>query len=158
VLDRRYEITPMRAQDLDEILEIERRAHPAPWSRQIFIDELARDWAHLVVLRVRQGARGQVAAAFCNYWRVRDEIHILNVATHPDQRRQGHAGRLLGHVVDDARRHGCRAVTLEVRRSNLGAIRLYRHHGFVPIGIRHHYYVDDGEDALVMLLDLDGLP
>jgi ribosomal-protein-alanine N-acetyltransferase len=76
------------------------------------------------------------------------------VATHADARRRGHAARLVSHVVDFARRHTCRYVALEVRRSNDAAIRLYRAHGFRPVGVRPRYYSDDGEDAIVMLLEM----
>ena len=92
--------------------------------------------------------------AFVNYWLVRDEVHVLNVATHPEARRQGHAARLLEHVIAFANRNKCRYVTLEVRRSNAGAIRLYRKYGFRPVGVRPNYYVEDNEDAIVMLLEL----
>ena len=92
--------------------------------------------------------------AFVNYWLVRDEVHVLNVASHPEARRQGHASRLLEHVIAFANRNKCRYVTLEVRRSNSGAIRLYRKYGFRPVGVRPNYYVEDNEDAIVMLLEL----
>jgi [ribosomal protein S18]-alanine N-acetyltransferase len=151
--NRRTEICPMRLGDLDEVMEIERLSFKAPWPRQVFIEELDRDWAHVDVVRVRTPAGGRVVA-FCNYWLVRDEVHILNIAAHPQERRKGHAARLLGHVVEFARRHGCRYVTLEVRRSNHGAIKLYRAHGFRPVAIRPNYYVEDNEDAIVMLLEL----
>jgi len=152
--NRRFEILPMRAQDLDQVMEIEHASFRAPWSRQVFAEELERDWAYVDVVRVReQGGRSRVAA-FCNYWLVRDEVHILNVATHPDHRRNGHAARLMTHVVDFAKRHRCRYVTLEVRRSNEGALALYRSYGFKPVGIRPNYYVEDNEDAVVMLLEL----
>jgi [ribosomal protein S18]-alanine N-acetyltransferase len=146
---RRTEIGPMRPADLDEVMEIERLAFRNPWSRQIFIEELERSWAHLEV--VRDGPR---VAAFCNYWLVRDEVHLLNIAVHPDARHHGHAARLMAHIIEFGRRHRCRYVTLEVRRSNRGAVKLYRSFGFRPVGIRAHYYVEDGEDAIVMLLDL----
>jgi len=146
---RRTEIGPMCASDLDEVMEIERLAFRNPWSRQIFIEELERTWAHLEV--ARDGAR---VAAFCNYWLVRDEVHLLNIAVHPDARHRGHAARLMAHIIDFGRRHRCRYITLEVRRSNRGAVKLYRSFGFRPVGIRAHYYVEDGEDAIVMLLDL----
>jgi ribosomal-protein-alanine N-acetyltransferase len=152
---RRLEIVPMRPADLDEVLEIERLSHRSPWARQVFIEELSRDWAHLVVLKERRaGAAPMAAVAFCNFWLVRDEVHILNVATHPDERRKGHASRVLDHVLEFAARHACRYVTLEVRRGNQGAIKLYRGFGFKPVGIRPNYYVEDGEDAIVMLLEL----
>ena len=150
---QRLEILPMRHADLDDVMEIERLAYRTPWERQVFIEELARDWAHLDVARDRAGAR---VVAFVNYWLVRDEVHILNVASHPGARRQGLASRLLAHVIDFARRHACRFVTLEVRRSNVGALKLYRSFGFRSVGVRPNYYVDDQEDAVVMLLEIPG--
>ncbi|MSP59112.1 MAG: ribosomal-protein-alanine N-acetyltransferase [Myxococcales bacterium] len=147
---RRAEIARMTLRDLDGVMEIERAAFKAPWSRQVFIEELERDWAHIDVLRERAGSP---VRAFANYWLVRDEVHLLNVATHPDTRRRGLASVLLGHVIDFAWDAGCRYITLEARRSNQGAIRLYRKFGFRPVGIRPNYYVEDQEDAIVMLLD-----
>ena len=146
-----YLIEPMKAADLDAVMEIERVSFRSPWSRQVFLEELEREWAHVDVLRER--ARG-VVLAFVNYWLVRDEVHVLNVATDPARRREGHAARLIEHVVAFAHRHRCRYLTLEVRRSNQPAIRLYRKYGFRPVGIRPNYYVEDNEDAIVMLLDL----
>jgi [ribosomal protein S18]-alanine N-acetyltransferase len=165
---RRFEIAPMTADDLDDIMEIERNSFRAPWSRQVFVEELDRDWAHVDVLRAREAPRpppgsldGAAARggrtpvqAFVNYWLVRDEVHVLNVATHVTARRQGHAARLIEHVIAFAHRERCRYVTLEVRRSNQPAIRLYRKYGFRPVGIRPNYYVEDNEDAIVMLLEL----
>lgn len=153
--NRRNEITPMRLADLDDVMEIERLSFRAPWTRQVFVEELDREWAHIDVVRDRAGPRGRVVA-FCNYWLVRDEVHILNIATHPEGRRAGHASRLLQHVIEFSRRHRCRYLTLEVRRSNAGAIKLYRSFGFRPVGIRPNYYVEDNEDAIVMLLELPG--
>ncbi len=147
---KRPGVQPMGLRDLDDIMEIERLAFRSPWSRQVFIEEMDREWAHIDVLRERPG--GPVVA-FVNFWLVRDEVHILNVATHPDARRRGHASTLLTHVIDFAAGARCRYVTLEVRRSNQGAIRLYRKFGFRPVGIRPNYYVEDQEDAVVMLLD-----
>jgi ribosomal-protein-alanine N-acetyltransferase len=148
---RRFEIVPMRGTDLEDIMDIERLSFRAPWSRQVFVEELDRDWAHVDVLKERSASR---VLAFVNYWLVRDEVHVLNVATHPEVRRQGHAARLLEHVIAFASRHRCRYVTLEVRRSNAGAIRLYKKYGFRPVGVRPNYYVEDNEDAIVMLLEL----
>jgi [ribosomal protein S18]-alanine N-acetyltransferase len=150
--ERRFEIVPMAESDLDDIMEIERTAFRAPWSRQVFVEELDREWAYVDILRTRE-PRGGVLA-FVNYWLVRDEVHILNVATRASVRRQGHAARLLEHVIAFAHRERCRYLTLEVRRSNQAAIRLYRKYGFRPVGIRPNYYVEDREDAIVMLLEI----
>jgi ribosomal-protein-alanine N-acetyltransferase len=149
---RRFEMVPLNAADLDDIMDIERMSFKAPWSRQVFVEELDRDWAHVDVLKERRVDASVIA--FVNYWLVRDEVHVLNVACHPDGRRQGHASRLLEHVIAFANRNKCRYVTLEVRRSNAGAIRLYRKYGFRPVGVRPNYYVEDNEDAIVMLLEL----
>jgi ribosomal-protein-alanine N-acetyltransferase len=159
-------IRPATAADVDAIDEIEQHSFKVPWPRATFEDELAREWARIDVAHV-----GGTLVAFCNYWLVipagaqrRDqdaqqaaaggELHILAIATQPDHRGRGIAGRLLAHVLDVARRAGCSLATLEVRRSNSPAIALYEHAGFKTVHVRAHYYQDDGEDALVMLRGL----
>ncbi|HET6281243.1 MAG TPA: ribosomal protein S18-alanine N-acetyltransferase [Polyangia bacterium] len=144
-------IEPMRLHDLDAVMEIERVSFRSPWSRQVFSEELTRDWAHVDIVR---DAITREVVAFANYWLVADEIHVLNLATLPEARRGGHASRLMAHMVDFARRELCRYVTLEVRRSNAAAMRLYRRFAFRAIGVRPNYYAEDQEDAIVMLLDL----
>lgn len=156
--ERRLEIAPMREADLDEVLDIEVDAFRQPWSKQIFNEELSREWAYLEVVRERGDDGNPNIVAFCNYWLVRDEVHLLNIATHPDRRRRGYARFLMTHLLDFARRHKCRYITLEVRRSNEGALELYRHYGFEAVGVRPNYYVEDREDAIVMLLELDVEP
>jgi len=143
------EISPLRRGDLDDAMEVERHAFRAPWPRQVLEEEFERPFAHMDVLR----EDGRIVA-FVNYWLVADEVHLLNVATHIDARRRGHADRLVAHVLGFAREHRCRYVALEVRRSNDAAQALYRKHGFRNVGVRKKYYADDGEDAIVMLLDL----
>jgi ribosomal-protein-alanine N-acetyltransferase len=142
-----YTIARSIEADLDAIEAIERLSFPAPWARQAFADELLRPWARLDILR--HGATDRVVA-FCNYWLVADELHILNVAVHPEERRRGHAARLLRHMLDEARRQAARVASLEVRVSNLAAAALYRKFGFREVGVRPKYYANDGEDALLM--------
>ena len=144
-------IAPMREADLDQVMEIERLSFRAPWSRQVFAEELSRHFAFLDVLRWSQTGR---IVAYCNYWRVADEVHVLKVATHPDARQMGFASRLLEHMIHFARRQPCRLVTLEVRRSNEPAQRIYRRFAFKAVGLHPSYYADDNEDAVVMLLEL----
>ena len=146
-----FSIEPMRLGDLDDVMEIEKLSFKSPWSGQVFLEEMARDWAHVDV--VRDLARRR-AVAFGNYWQVADEVHLLNLATHPEARRAGHASRMLAHIVAFGRAQGCRLITLEVRRSNAAALRLYRRYGFRAVGVRPNYYAEDQEDAIVMLLDL----
>lgn len=142
-----YIIASSTEADLEAVMAIERLSFTTPWERQAFSDELARPWARLEVLRLV--ATGGVVA-FCNYWLVADELHILNVAVHPDERRRGHAARLLEHILSEAGRNKTRVVMLEVRLSNHAARALYRKFGFREVGTRPRYYADNGEDALLM--------
>ena len=144
-------IEPMKASDLDAVMEIERLSFKSPWSRQVFLEEMSRDFAHVDVVR---DAATRAVVGFGNYWLVADEVHVLNIATHPQARRAGHASRMLAHMIDFARHEICRYVTLEVRRSNAVALRLYRRFAFRAVGVRPNYYAEDQEDAIVMLLDL----
>ena len=142
-------IRAWRREDLDEIMEIERHGR-SPWAREVFLEEMHRAWARVDVLR--EHPEGPVVA-FVNYWLVGDEVHVLNVATHPTAQRRGQARRLLDHVERVARVELACHITLEVRRGNLAALRLYRRQRYRPVGLRPRYY-EDGEDAILMLLDV----
>jgi ribosomal-protein-alanine N-acetyltransferase len=144
-------VATMDRADIDAVMEIERLSFRSPWSREAISEELDRSWARVDVVRDTTG--GEIVA-FANYWLVADELHILNIATHPQLRRLGHATRLLAHMIDVARAVPCRLVTLEVRRSNTAAQRLYRRFAFRAVGVRPNYYAEDQEDAIVMLLEL----
>lgn len=136
----------MRAEDLDQVLAIERASFTMPWSRSAFLYELeqnrvARCWV------VRDGPR--VVGYLCT-WEVADELHVTNIAVHPELRRRGTGRHLLSTALADARRRGFRHVVLEVRPSNTEARTLYESFGFKVVGRRRGYYYDTGEDALVM--------
>jgi ribosomal-protein-alanine N-acetyltransferase len=88
------------------------------------------------------------------FWFLPEEVDIHNIAVHPDFRRQGIGRLLLEQAVDAARRQERLRVTLDVRFSNAPAQNLYRSFGFVIRGLRKGYYSDNGEDALVMALEL----
>jgi ribosomal-protein-alanine N-acetyltransferase len=149
--DTDYTIDRSTEAELDTVVEIEQLSFPVPWARAAFADELARPWARLELLR--HAPTGRVLG-YCNYWLVADELHILNLAVHPEARRRGHAARLLRHMLEEARRSHARVVTLEVRASNAAAAALYRKLGFREVGVRPKYYANDGEDALLMDLEL----
>jgi ribosomal-protein-alanine N-acetyltransferase len=151
-----YAIASASEADLDTVMEIERLSFATPWVRQAFAEEIDRPWAHLELLHDRRRGR---AVGFCNYWLVSDELHILNVAVHPDFRKQGCASLLVQRILEVARRHKTRVVSLEVRASNHAARSLYRKFGFCEVGTRPKYYADDSEDAVLMDLSLqDGNP
>jgi [ribosomal protein S18]-alanine N-acetyltransferase len=115
--------------------------------------ELARSFARIWVARA--GASEIPADGFLLAWLVADEIHIINVATHPDRRRCGVAAALLRTLIEHAQSERVRLVLLEVRRSNRPAIQLYRSHGFSAMGLRRAYYADNSEDAIEMMLAID---
>jgi ribosomal-protein-alanine N-acetyltransferase len=115
-------------------------------------DELARPWARLWVARAADGPSH--AVAFLLAWHVADELHVLDVATHPEFRRRGFGRALMQQALAYAKEHSARHILLEVRRSNTPAIRLYRDCGFFAMGLRKRYYPDD-EDAVEMVLLLD---
>jgi ribosomal-protein-alanine N-acetyltransferase len=135
--------------DLDAIEELEGHAFPAPWPRSVFEAELARSDAHIAIAR---DERAQLVA-FCNYRLAEGELSIHAIATHPDHRARGIAGRVLAHVLDHARATACTTAHLEVRRSNAPAIALYTRAGFRTVRVRARYY-RDGEDAIVMTCEL----
>ncbi len=114
--------------------------------------ELNREIALPWVLR---SAPSGVPLAFCLAWSVADELHLLDMASHPEHRRRGYARALLNELLSYARHARKRLLLLEVRRSNESAIALYRGAGFETTGVRRGYYSDTGEDALEMRITFD---
>jgi ribosomal-protein-alanine N-acetyltransferase len=114
--------------------------------------ELQRRWARIWIGRL---APKDSAAGFLLAWSVADELHVINVATHPERRRRGVANALMTELIQTALEERRSRVLLEVRRSNRAAIRLYRAHGFSAIGVRRAYYPDNSEDAIEMMLSID---
>jgi ribosomal-protein-alanine N-acetyltransferase len=139
-------IESMQSQDLDEVMAIERASFSMPWSRGAFVHELEQNRAARCYV-VRDAAR--VVGYLC-LWQVVDEMHITNVAVHPEARRRGIGRLLLGSILEEARQRAMRLVVLEVRPSNVEARALYESFGFRVVGRRRGYYYDTGEDALVM--------
>lgn len=140
--------------DLPRIMEIEAAGFLHPWSEQMLRSELDHAWS--VVLAAAEDAPGpERLVGYVIYWLVHDEVHVLNVATSPEARRRGVGRALMEQASEHGRRRACRLVTLEVRRSNLPAQALYRAMGFRQVGVRPRYYAEEGEDAIIMTLDLD---
>ena len=152
-------LRPMQRADLDAVLAIEGRAFPQPWSRSFFEKELAASQACCTVaIAGGDGRAAAVEATIVGYtvcWRVLDELHLLNVAVHPEHRGGAIGRRLVEAVLDGGRETGARVVYLEVRAGNVAARRLYRRLGFHDLGVRRAYY-GPGQDAIVMELGLAG--
>jgi [ribosomal protein S18]-alanine N-acetyltransferase len=129
--------------DLPSVISIERRSFPTPWSLAMFVLELSKPSGLCLAAEVDGELAGYtICSRYDTVW------HVMNVAVEPELRRRGIATalleRLLERVASDAQ------LTLEVRRSNDGAIALYERFGFRSAGVRRRYYQDNGEDAIVM--------
>lgn len=139
-------IERMRPDDLTDVLVIERASFSMPWSRGAFLYEIEQNQ----VARCWVGREdGRIVGYIC-LWEVADELHITNIAAHPDARRRGVGRALLENVFVRAGTVGSRMALLEVRPSNVEALGLYDSFGFRVVGRRRGYYYDTGEDALVM--------
>ena len=132
---------------IDEILAVEEASFTSPWTREMYLAELKNTGVSYFYLA--RTDTGQVIG-FCSFWRVLDELHINNIALRPQYRGRGFGTALMQHVLAEARRLGARRATLEVRRSNEPAQKLYEKFGFTVAGVRRLYYSSPPEDALVL--------
>jgi len=137
----------MRPEDLDAVMEIERRSFPEPWSPGLFLHELKVPFSKTLLAYGENGST-DLAGYVCR-WLVGDEVHILNLAVCPTRRNCGVGRALVQAVLQEADTKGAAVVTLEVRRENSAAMALYRGLGFSERGVRKNYY-GRGKDALIM--------
>jgi len=149
----RAAVRRMELSDLDEIMYIEERSFATPWSRQSMTDEIANKAACYFVVE----ADGKIVA-YAGAWLVIDEAHITNIAVHPDYRGRGYGKLVTRAVLEYAASVDMGYALLEVRVSNRRAICLYKQLGFKVLAIRKRYYEDNGEDAYVMLCELEQSP
>ena len=130
--------------DLPQVISIERRAFPTPWSLAMFVLELSKPSGVCLA-----AVDGRSLVGYCVCSRYDTVWHLMNVAVAPERRREGIAGALLTRLFDEADKPG-EQYTLEVRPSNGAAIALYETFGFKRAGLRKGYYHDNKEDALIM--------
>jgi ribosomal-protein-alanine N-acetyltransferase len=140
------------ADDLDALLELERVCFSHPWTAGHFKDALRDERQRVLVLRTPRPhpdpTRGVLA--YCVVQWVADELHVHNLAVHPDWRRRGLARRLLPLALHLGQAHGARRTFLEVRPSNAAALALYESHGFRTVAVRPRYYEHPIEDGFVL--------
>jgi ribosomal-protein-alanine N-acetyltransferase len=129
--------------DLPQVVAIERRAFTTPWSLAMFVLELSKPSGVCLAAEVERELAGYlVCSRYDAVW------HLMNVAVDPDRRRRGIATAMIASLIERIGPEG--QLTLEVRRSNEGAIGLYERFGFRSAGVRRRYYADNGEDAVIM--------
>jgi [ribosomal protein S18]-alanine N-acetyltransferase len=136
----------MEIHDIPQVLEIERMSFSEPWSESAFLNEILKSYAFNRVAVRENSVIGYICV---NY--IIDEGHILNLAVHPDIRKQGIATMLMNEAIHELKRKGCDYLYLEVRVSNSSAKIFYERFGFTVTGLRKGYYLSPKEDALVMM-------
>jgi ribosomal-protein-alanine N-acetyltransferase len=149
----------MTTATLDTVLEIERAAYAAPWTRGNFVDSLASGYLARCLLDDAGIMLGYFVAM-----QGAGELHLLNLTVAPTEQGRGHARHMLDTLAADCRRAGMTQMWLEVREGNTRARSLYRRYGLVEAGIRKAYYPavpgstsSEREDAVVMNMTLDRL-
>jgi [ribosomal protein S18]-alanine N-acetyltransferase len=137
------EIRRLAYADLPHVVALERRAFTSPWSLAMFVLELSKPSGICLAAMVEDELVGYlICSRYDTVW------HVMNIAVDPDRRRRGIATALIGALLERIGPDG--QVTLEVRRSNIGAQALYERFGFRSAGIRPRYYADNAEDAVIM--------
>ena len=138
-------IEVMNSDHVAQIAALEKICFSDPWSEKSIASELDNKLAFWLVATERDTVAGYIGSQT-----VMDETDMMNVAVHPDFRRQGIAEALVNALVEQLKTMGSRCLTLEVRASNAPAIALYEKLGFAQIGRRKNYYRNPREDALIL--------
>ena len=147
----KHTVRPMKLEDVPQVVLIERECFPHPWPATEFIRELSsHSSAHYLVACAENGA----IVGYCGVRFVLDEAHVTTIGVQQSMQRRGIGGHLVRALLDHAREHNARFVTLEVRASNLAAQALYQKYGFTTVGMRRAYYYHDREDAVLMTADI----
>ena len=133
--------------DVEAVHRIELDTFPEPWSLQSFIDEMERNACARYIVAEENGE----ILGYAGAWLIMDEGHITNVAVLKSRRGEGIGKGLMQALMQYAANMGVQYMTLEVRKSNLTAQKLYHGLGFIDLGVRKRYYEDNGEDALLLV-------
>jgi [ribosomal protein S18]-alanine N-acetyltransferase len=141
-------ITGMGQDDLTEVMELEREIFSRPWTEELFLDELNRDYSFILLAREPSG----FLIGFICFWMLIDEMHILNLGVRTRYRRLNVASRLVREGLQFCHERGAQAATLEVRQKNEAAISLYKSMGFKEAGLRKNYYESPRDNAVIMWL------
>jgi ribosomal-protein-alanine N-acetyltransferase len=139
----------MNRRDVKEVIKIERVSFQDPWREDAFYNELHNSQISTFLVMEMDGK----IVGYGGMWIIKEEAHIVNLAVHPEYRRQGLGGMLLRALFEKGEKRGVERITLEVRASNTDAQEFYKKFGFQEVAIRKRYYRDTHEDAIVMWLN-----
>ena len=135
----------MKPEDADAVEEVEKASFAMPWSRKSFWEEAANERTYYLLALDDEKVIG-----YAGTWILDDEAQITNVAVAPAYRGKKVGAGLMENLIGEAKKRGATRMTLEVRPSNTAALALYEKFGFKDCGRRPHYYLDNGEDAVIM--------
>lgn len=138
-------IKKMSEEHIPSLVELEKICFSVPWTENGFAEELENDFARFFVAE----SNGEIAGYIGSH-NILGEVYITNVAVFPDYRGKGIAKKLIKKIVDLSYEEKADFVTLEVRKSNVSAINLYKNTGFETVGERKKFYSSPTEDALLM--------
>ncbi|MBP1971669.1 ribosomal-protein-alanine N-acetyltransferase [Virgibacillus natechei] len=143
-------IRKMELHDIEQVMEVEVATFTSPWPSSIFYQEIKEnEHAHYIVVEL-----DEIIIGYAGIWIVYDDAQITNIAITPKYRGQNFGQKLFQYIMQQAIKMGVARLSLEVRKSNVIAQKMYRKFGLIPGGIRKNYYADDQEDALVMWVNL----
>lgn len=141
--------SPFAIEHIPAVMHIEGEAYPEPWTYQMFRQELENRQGYFCVMYFNEEIAG-----YGGFWLLLDEAHITRVTTVSRLRGMGLGRRMMKHLLETAGEQGATVARLEVRESNLCALRLYESLGFLREGRRKAYYQNTNEDAIVMVKKL----
>jgi ribosomal-protein-alanine N-acetyltransferase len=133
------------------LAQLESMAFSRPWSYDALAEELQNP---LAVFFVAEDVETERSLGYIGMHHILDEGLIANIVVHPGYRRMGIGTRLVNEVIEYAKKHDIRRLTLEVRASNAPAIALYENMGFKKEGVRRGFYDSPKEDGLIYSLEL----
>ncbi len=142
------EICTMAKEDIADIARLEKECFSSPWSAKQLEEELVNPTARFLVLKQNGKVLGYIGAN-----NIANEVYITNIAVFPEYRKNGYGEKLLSRLCYISTAEGAEFVTLEVRKSNKNAIKLYEKCGFERKGERKNFYSDPTEDAYIYTLD-----
>jgi ribosomal-protein-alanine N-acetyltransferase len=147
----RVHIRWMIRRDMPEVLQAEQESFEHPWSEEDFLHCLRQ--RNCIGMVAEQGDR---VIGYMIYELHKSKLHILNLAVHPEWRRQCVGMQMAAKLVSKLSSHRRTRITLEVRESNLAAQVFFRQQGFLATRVLRAYYDDTGEDAYQMEYRLPG--
>lgn len=137
-------IVKMAEEHIDAMAELEKISFSTPWSKNAFVNAF-NDSNYRYYVAIKDGIVVGMAGLIVSF----EEADITNVAVAPAYKRQGIANSILTHIFSDSNNDDIKAYTLEVRKNNIAARRLYEKQGFINEGERPGFYDNPKEDAVI---------